>query len=99
MDSLAFDYAQARNCMVDSQIRPNRVTDPRILSAMREIPRERFLPPRLRAFAYIDEDVPLGNGRVLMEPLVIARLVQLVAPQPGERALVVAAGVEVGTAA
>ena len=56
-------FADARNHMVDSQIRPNRVTDPRILSAMRRLPRERFLPASMAALAYADEDVPLGNGR------------------------------------
>lgn len=65
---------------------------------MREIPRERFLPPALRSIAYIDEDIQLGGGRVLMEPLAIARLVQLLAPLEGERALVVAAGVGYGAA-
>jgi protein-L-isoaspartate(D-aspartate) O-methyltransferase len=98
MATQAEHFADARNRMVDSQIRPNRVVDPRILAAMREIPRERFLPPKLRPFAYIDEDVPLGGGRVLMEPMVIARLVQLAAPTEGERALVVAAGTGYGTA-
>jgi protein-L-isoaspartate(D-aspartate) O-methyltransferase len=94
----AAPFAEARDCMVDSQIRPNRVTDPRILAAMRRLPRERFLPPRLAALAYADEDVPLGHGRVLIEPLVIARLVQLAAIVEGERALVVAAGVGYGAA-
>ncbi len=98
MDLDAFDFTEARNRMVDSQIRPNKVTDPRILAAMRELPRERFLPPKLRPRAYIDEDVPLGGGRVLMEPMVIARLVQLVAPSAGERGLVVGAGVGYGAA-
>jgi len=98
MDTEAFDFTDARNRMVDSQIRPNKVTDPRILSAMRELPRERFLPAELRARAYVDEDVPLGGGRVLTEPLVIARVVQLLAPAAGERALVVGAGVGYGAA-
>jgi len=98
MDRVAFDFAEARNRMVDGQIRPNRVSDPRILAAMREIPRELFLPPALRPFAYIDEDIQLGGGRVLMEPLAIARLVQLLAPTEGERALVVAAGAGYGAA-
>ena len=62
--------------MVDSQIRPNKVTDPRILDAMRRLPRERFLPAALAPLAYADQDVPLGNGRVLLQPMVIARLVQ-----------------------
>jgi len=91
-------YADARNRMVDSQLRPNKVTDPRITGAMRRLPRERFLPPNLRHLAYVDEDVPLGNGRVLLEPMVIARLIQLAAPMTGERALVVAAGLGYGAA-
>src|SRR5438270_2057562 len=92
------DFEDARNRMVDSQIRPNKVTDPRLLRAMRQIPRERFLPPELAAAAYVDEDVPLGRGRALMEPMVIGRLLQLAAVTPGEQALVVAAGTGYGSA-
>jgi protein-L-isoaspartate(D-aspartate) O-methyltransferase len=91
-------FAEARNRMVDSQIRPNRVTDPRIIAAMRRLPRERFLPAELAPLAYADEDVPLGNGRALLQPMVVAKLVQLAAPVPGERALVVAAGAGYGAA-
>ena len=91
-------FADPRNRMVDSQIRPNKVTDPRILTAMRTIPRERFLPPALAPLAYADKDVPLGDGRVLMEPMLTARLIQLIDPVAGERALVVAAGVGYGAA-
>ena len=46
--------------MVDSQVRPNKVADPRILAAMRWLPRERFVPPDLVSLAYADEDVPPG---------------------------------------
>ena len=98
MDAALFDFEDARNRMVDSQIRPNKVVDPRILRAMRELPRERFVPARARALAYADEDVPLGNGRALMEPMVLARLVQMAAPVGGERALVVGAGPGYGAA-
>ena len=90
--------AEARNRMVDSQVRPNRVIDPRIINAMRRLPRERFLPSAQAPLAYIDEDIPLGRGRVLMEPMVLARLVQMARPQPGERVLVVAAGTGYGAA-
>ena len=92
------DYADARKRMVDGQLRPNRVTDPRVLDAMRELPRECFLPPTLRARAYSDEDVSLPNGRALLEPMVIARLVQLAAVRPGDRALVLCAGTGYGAA-
>ena len=91
-------HADARKCMVDSQIRPNKVTDPRILAAMRHLPRERFLPATLDALAYADEDVPLGNGRFTIEPMVLARLLQIAAPKEGERALVIAAGTGYGAA-
>jgi protein-L-isoaspartate(D-aspartate) O-methyltransferase len=91
-------FARARSHMVDSQVRPNRVSDARIVEAMRRLPREHFLPPHLAALAYVDDDVPLGNGRVLIEPMVIARLVQLATPMQGERALVVASGPGYGAA-
>lgn len=92
------DYAAARDHMVDSQVRPNKVIDPRIIRAMRTLPRERFLPPHLASLAYADEDVPLGRGRALMEPMVIARLVQLLRVRDSERGLVVGAGAGYGAA-
>jgi protein-L-isoaspartate(D-aspartate) O-methyltransferase len=98
MDRADQAFAAARNHMVDSQVRPNKVTDPRILAAMRALPRERFVPAGLASLAYADGDVPLGGGRVLMEPMVIARLVQLTAILAGERALVVGAGTGYGAA-
>ena len=91
-------FADARRNMVDSQIRPNRVTDPRILAAMRRLPRESFLPSAVRALAYADEDVPLGNGRFMMEPMVLARLLQAAALIDQERVLVVGAGTGYGAA-
>jgi len=82
----------ARNRMVDSQLRPNRVSDPRILNTMRLLPRERFLPDAQLALAYADQNVPLGGGRVLLQPMALARLLQAAAPLSGEKALVVGAG-------
>ncbi len=98
MDASALDYSEARNNMVDSQVRPNKVIDPRIIAAMRDLPREAFVPPQARDLAYIDEDVSIGNGRYLLEPMVIARLVQLLAPEEGEQALVIACGTGYGAA-
>lgn len=91
-------FASARKCMVDSQIRPNRVTDARVLSAMRRLPRERFLPTNLTALAYADEDVPLGGGRFLMEPMVFAKLLQAASLRDNERVLVVGSGTGYGAA-
>ena len=98
MDVPTFDFADARNRMVDSQVRPNKVTDPRIIAAMREIPRELFVPPSLLKVAYIDRDIPLGRGRMLIEPMVIARLIQLLAVDEGDRVLVIGAGSGYGAA-
>jgi protein-L-isoaspartate(D-aspartate) O-methyltransferase len=81
-----------RHAMVDSQVRPNKVTDPRVLAAMRRLPREAFLPPNLQHLAYLDADIRLPRGRAMLAPMVIARLAQLLAPVEGERALVVGAG-------
>jgi protein-L-isoaspartate(D-aspartate) O-methyltransferase len=92
------DFARARLNMIEGQLRPNRVTDPRLLTAMGELPRETFLPEAKRPLAYVDEDVPLGGGRALMEPMVFARLVQEAAVGPGARVLVVGAGAGYGAA-
>lgn len=91
--------AAARRFMVDGQIRPNAVNDPLLLSAMREIPRGSFVPPAQRHRAHADEWVPLGvAGRAMLAPMVLARLIQALLPQPGERALVLAAGTGFGAA-
>ena len=70
------DHAAARRNMVSGQIITNRVTDERLIDAMAEIPRERFVPHAKRGVAYVDEDVEIASGRYLMEPMVLARLVQ-----------------------
>lgn len=85
------EYAAARKFMVDGQLRPNRVTDPGILSAMGRLPRESFVPTAHRARAHADADVPLLNGRAMMQPMMLARLVQAMAVRLGEAALVVGA--------
>jgi protein-L-isoaspartate(D-aspartate) O-methyltransferase len=86
-------FERERLTMVECQLRPNEVTDPRLLAAMRALPRERFVPERLAGLAYMDESVEVlaaGNGaqpRFLLAPMVLARLVQLASVQPGDRVL------------
>lgn len=92
------DFALARRNMIEGQLRPNRVTDDRLLMAIGGLPRERFLPEAAQAVAYADDDVPVGNGRYLMEPMVLARLIQALQPQAGDTALVVGAGHGYGAA-
>ena len=92
------DYAESRQRMVDGQIRPNRVTEARLLEALRQVPREAFVPAGLASRAYADEEVPLPGGRAMMQPMVLARLLQLAAIRPDERVLVVCAGTGYGAA-
>jgi protein-L-isoaspartate(D-aspartate) O-methyltransferase len=86
------DCAAARLNMVDGQLRTNGVVDPILLEAFLAVPRERFVPEALKGVAYTDEDLPLGNRRYLMEPLVLARLIQLAELGPNARVLCVGAG-------
>lgn len=70
------DFAAARRMMVDGQLRTNEVSDRRIIAAMLELPRERFVAQENTALAYLDFDAPVGAGRWLLKPMVLARLIQ-----------------------
>ncbi len=83
------DYAGARFNMVENQIRTNKVHDLQVAGAISSTPREAFLPKAMRGFAYVDEDVSLGGGRYLIEPLVLARLLQAASVQPGDVVLAI----------
>ena len=86
------DFAAARAAMVESQLRPQGVTDPDVLVAMGSIPREQFLPDHSRPLAYVDRAVAIGHGRFLSAPAVLGQLLTQMMPEPGTRALVIGAG-------
>jgi protein-L-isoaspartate(D-aspartate) O-methyltransferase len=88
---MAAEFAAARWNMVDSQVRTNDVTDVRIQDAMREIPRERFAPQGKAYLAYADTEVEYAPGRWMLKPRDVAKLLQALRPQAGERALAIAA--------
>ncbi|GLK83568.1 protein-L-isoaspartate O-methyltransferase family protein [Ancylobacter defluvii] len=91
------DFAEMRRAMVDAQVRANDVTDLKIVAAMMETPRERFVPAGLRNFAYIDDDLLVKEGapaRYLMEPMVLAKLLQ--AAEIGDGDLVLDVGASSG---
>lgn len=96
------DFAQARVNMVKSQVRPSEVTDRRILNALLNLPRERFVPASRRPLAYVDEDIRLDDDdnepRWLMEPMHFARLVQLAEVGPKDLVLDVGCGTGYSTA-
>jgi protein-L-isoaspartate(D-aspartate) O-methyltransferase len=77
-------FAAARRHMVESQLLPNRITDPRLVAAMGAVAREHFVPANLRPVAYVDEDLEIRPGRFLMEPRVFAGLLQAAAIEPGQ---------------
>jgi len=87
------DFERQRLTMVESQLRPNEVTDTRLLAAMRTLPRERFVPLSLKKLAYMDEGIevfPAIDGapaRFLLAPMVLARLVQLAVVEPHDTVL------------
>jgi protein-L-isoaspartate(D-aspartate) O-methyltransferase len=88
------DSAARRQRMVDGQLRTCDVTDQLLLAAFAQIKRETFVPPALASLAYLDRDVPaLGaNGRLLLAPMVLAKLIQAANVRPGDKALDVAGG-------
>ena len=86
------EFGAARAHMIESQLRPNKVIDRRVLGAFAAIRREVFVPEHLRVVAYIDEDLPLGGGRYLMEPMVAARLLQAATIERTDAVLIVGAG-------
>lgn len=85
------DYTQARLNMVNCHLRTNKLTNNALIEAFSTVAREEFVGEDQKNIAYIDEDLPLGNKRFLMDPMVLARLLQASDPRAEEIALVVGA--------
>jgi protein-L-isoaspartate(D-aspartate) O-methyltransferase len=86
------DFSLARRAMVDNQLRPQGVTDRGVLAAMGKVEREAFVPEGARALAYFDRSLPIGNGRSMMPPAALGRLLTMASPKQGQRALVIGSG-------
>lgn len=84
--------ATARRAMIDSQLRTSGVNEPWVLAAMAGVAREDFVPEGMKAAAYIDRAIPLGNGRALAAPLFHGKLLAEARPVPADRALLVGDG-------
>lgn len=92
------DFAAARTNMVDCQLRTNKVRDARLLHAFETVPRELFVPEKQRSIAYVDEDLRIAPGRYLIEPMVLARLLQAADIAPDDLVLEIGGGSGYGTA-
>lgn len=85
------NFELMRMAMVSNQLRTTAVNDPRVIAALRAVPREAFVPVDRAATAYVDTMVPLGGGRFLNTPIATGRLITELEPQPGDQVLVVGA--------
>ena len=86
------DYAKARELMVEQQVRPWEVLDPRVLDVLATLPREDFVPAAQRALAYTDIALPLPHGERMMKPVVEGRALQALALDPGDDVLEIGTG-------
>lgn len=86
------DFAKLRASMVERQLRRRGIADERVLAAMGEIPREEFVPERLRGRAYSDSALPIGEGQTISQPWIVAAICQALELSGGERVLEVGAG-------
>ncbi|SEN50395.1 protein-L-isoaspartate(D-aspartate) O-methyltransferase [Gemmobacter aquatilis] len=92
------DFAARRTMMVDTQIRPSDVTKFPIIEAMLAVPREAFVPADKREAAYMGEHVAIGGGRVVLDPRVLAKLLDALDIQPTETVLDLGCGFGYSTA-
>lgn len=86
------DFAARRERMVESQLRARDITDPRVLEAMRRVPRHRFVPPAERALAYGDHPIGIGLGQTISQPYIVAYMTEALALGPDARVLEIGTG-------
>src|SRR5688572_26909961 len=86
------DFRERRLAMVEQQIRARDVADARVLDAMRSVPRHRFVPADLAAFAYDDRPLPIGHGQTISQPYIVAYMTELLALEPHHRVLEIGTG-------
>lgn len=86
------DFAALRDAMVDRQIAGRGLTSAPLLAAMREVPREAFVPEAMRAFAYEDGPLPIEAGQTISQPWIVAFMIDAARVVPGSRVLEIGAG-------
>jgi protein-L-isoaspartate(D-aspartate) O-methyltransferase len=88
----ADDLASRRGAMVSRQIEARGVEDPRVLAAMRKVPRHLFVPEHLRSSAYDDSPLPIGSGQTISQPYIVAYMTETLQIEPHHRVLEIGTG-------
>lgn len=88
----SWKYEALRARMVEQQIASRGVSDPAVLEAMRSVPRHRFAPDHAPELAYSDRPLPIGHGQTISQPYIVARMTELLDPNPTDRALEIGTG-------
>lgn len=86
------NFDQERERMVQTQIEARGIKDKKVLDAMRKVPRHLFVPENMRAYAYQDEPLPVGEGQTISQPYIVAYMTEALSLQGDERALEVGTG-------
>ena len=86
------DYINERRRMVEEQIRARGVSDERVIRAMLEVPRHRFVPPGQQVFAYEDQPLPIGYGQTISQPYIVAFMIEALGTAPSDRVLEIGTG-------
>ncbi len=85
-------FAAMRETMISTQIAARGVTDPRVLEAMRRVPRHRFVPEEYQKEAYEDYPLPIGEGQTISQPYIVAFMTEILQVQPGQKVLEIGTG-------
>ncbi|MDJ0921241.1 MAG: protein-L-isoaspartate O-methyltransferase [Henriciella sp.] len=86
------DFDKQRRIMVDSQVRVNDVTEPSIVSAFLNVPREKFVSKSAQSIAYSETEIKAGDNRAMWTPRDLGKMLRALEPQSGDLALVIGAG-------
>ena len=86
------DYAARRDFMVDRQIAARGIRNETLLAALRDVPREAFVPEAMKPFAYEDRPLPIEAGQTISQPYIVALMIHAAGIAPGSRVLEIGAG-------
>jgi len=89
---MQINYAEQRKRMIDEQLIPRRISDPRVLKAFMDVQRHRFIPSSLETDAYRDHPLPIGYGQTISQPYIVALMTESLRLKGGEKVLEVGTG-------